>query len=69
MTGVVNKFQRILGLKVPENLKVLSRFQPKKENNCFISHMEHHSNQTRLETIADVEVIPSDDDGLFFSKI
>jgi selenocysteine lyase/cysteine desulfurase len=27
--------------------------------------MEHHSNQTSwLETIADVEVIPSDEDGL-----
>jgi hypothetical protein len=30
MTGVVNKFQRILGLKVPENLKISSRFQPKR---------------------------------------
>jgi selenocysteine lyase/cysteine desulfurase len=28
--------------------------------------MEHHSNQTSwLETIADVEVIPSTEDGLF----
>jgi hypothetical protein len=29
--------------------------------------MEHHSNQTSpVGAIADVEVIPSDDDGLFF---
>jgi hypothetical protein len=30
--------------------------------------MEHHSNQTWLETIADVAVIPATEDGLF-SKI
>jgi len=30
----------------------------------FVSHMEHHSNQTSwLETIADVEIIPNDDTG------
>lgn len=30
----------------------------------FVSHMEHHSNQTSwLETIADVEIIPNDDNG------
>lgn len=30
----------------------------------FVSHMEHHSNQTSwLETIADVEIIPNDADG------
>ena len=33
--------------------------------NKFLSHMEHHSNQTSwLETIAEVAVIPSGDDGL-----
>ena len=32
----------------------------------FISHMEHHSNQTSwLETIANVVVIPCNDEGLF----
>jgi selenocysteine lyase/cysteine desulfurase len=62
---VVNKFQRILGLKVPENLKDFINI-PKKRPVVFISHMEHHSNQTSwLETIADVEVIPSTEDGLF----
>ena len=66
MTGVVNKFQRILGLKVPENLK---KFTELPEEICpvvFVSHMEHHSNQTTwLETIAKVVVIPPGEDGLF----
>ena len=66
MTGVVNKFQRILGLKVPENLKNYITIPAEKKPIVFISHMEHHSNQTSwLETIADVEVIPSSEDGLF----
>ena len=59
MTGVVNKFQRILGLKVPENLKAFTNVPAEKKPIVFISHMEHHSNQTSwLETIADVEIIP-----------
>ncbi|PJJ08119.1 selenocysteine lyase/cysteine desulfurase [Flavobacterium sp. 1] len=66
MTGVVNKFQRILGLKVPENLTEYFNIPAEKKPIVFISHMEHHSNQTSwLETIADVEVIPSCDEGLF----
>lgn len=66
MTGVVNKFQRILGLKVPENLTNYFNIPIEKKPIVFISHMEHHSNQTSwLETIADVEVIPSCDEGLF----
>jgi selenocysteine lyase/cysteine desulfurase len=66
MTGVVNKFQRILGLKVPENLKQYFKIPAEKKPIVFISHMEHHSNQTSwLETIADVEVIPSCEQGLF----
>lgn len=66
MTGVVNKFQRILGIKVPENLKDFVAIPAEKKPVVFISHMEHHSNQTSwLETIADVEVIPSTEEGLF----
>ena len=66
MTGVVNKFQRILGLKVPENLKDFITVPAEKRPIVFISHMEHHSNQTSwLETIADVEIIPSCEKGLF----
>ena len=66
MTGVVNKFQRILGLKIPESLKTYTTIPKEKKPIVFISHMEHHSNQTSwLETIADVEVIPADAEGLF----
>ncbi|MFN4285075.1 MAG: aminotransferase class V-fold PLP-dependent enzyme [Lacibacter sp.] len=37
---------------------------PARKPVVFVSHMEHHSNQTSwLETIADVEIIPNDADG------
>ncbi|HEU0137465.1 MAG TPA: aminotransferase class V-fold PLP-dependent enzyme [Flavobacterium sp.] len=66
MTGVVNKFQRILGLKIPENLRPFTNIPDEKKPIVFISHMEHHSNQTSwLETIADVVVVPACDRGLF----
>ncbi len=65
MTGVVNKFQRILGLKVSENLKDYTNIPEDKRPIVFVSHMEHHSNQTSwLETIADVAVVPCDEEGL-----
>jgi len=65
MTGVVNKFQRILGLKVSENLKNYTSVPDELRPKVFISHMEHHSNQTSwLETIANVEIIPCQDSGL-----
>lgn len=66
MTGVVNKFQRILGLRIPENLKDYTAIPDSVKPIVFISHMEHHSNQTSwLETIADVVVIPACEKGLF----
>jgi len=65
MTGVVNKFQRILGLRVPDNLKEFTSIPEENRPIVFITHMEHHSNQTSwLETIADVEVLPYDHTGL-----
>ena len=65
MTGVVNKFQRILGLKINENLKNYTTITDHLKHIIFISHMEHHSNKTSwLETIADVEVVPADENGL-----
>ena len=65
MTGVVNKFQRILGIKVAENLKDYTSIPEDLKPIVFVSHMEHHSNQTSwLETIADVVVVPCDNDGL-----
>jgi selenocysteine lyase/cysteine desulfurase len=65
MTGVINKFQRILGLRIPENLKEFTAIPAEKRPVVFVSHMEHHSNQTSwLETIAKVEVIPACEKGL-----
>lgn len=65
MTGAINKFQRILGIKLNENLKEHTTIPEEKRPVIFVSHMEHHSNQTSwLETIAKVKVIPSNSEGL-----
>ena len=65
MTGVVNKFQRILGLKIHEKFQPLVRLEDRERPVIFVTHMEHHSNQTSwLETIADVVVVEPDADGL-----
>lgn len=65
MTGMVNKFQRILGLRVAEQLKDFLKLPDRFKPVVFITHMEHHSNQTSwLETIADVVIIQPNDDGL-----
>ena len=65
MTAVVNKLQRIMGLRVHERYREdIVRSMPDRPV-VFISHMEHHSNQTSwLETIADVRVIGHTADGL-----
>ena len=69
MTGAINKFQRILGLKVSENLKAHTQVPDELRPVVFVSHMEHHSNQTSwLETIAKVEVIPCTEEGLICLK-
>ncbi|MDY7393624.1 aminotransferase class V-fold PLP-dependent enzyme [Aureibaculum sp. 2210JD6-5] len=65
MTGVINKFQRILGLRVPESMRDYTTVPDDLKPIVFITHMEHHSNHTSwLETIADVEVIPCEETGL-----
>ncbi|MEQ8713909.1 MAG: aminotransferase class V-fold PLP-dependent enzyme [Cyclobacteriaceae bacterium] len=65
MTGVVNKFQRMLGLRVPERFSDRIVIEEAERPVVFISHMEHHSNHTSwLETIADVENIMPDEEGL-----
>jgi selenocysteine lyase/cysteine desulfurase len=65
MTGVVNKFQRILGLKIHEKYMPLVELPSELRPIVFVTHMEHHSNQTSwLETIADVEIIKAGEDGL-----
>lgn len=65
MTGVVNKFQRMLGLRVHEHYSQLIKLNDDDRPVVFITHMEHHSNQTSwLETLAEVVIIPPTADGL-----
>lgn len=65
MTTVINKLQRILGLKLPEQLNVYLNIPKEKRPVVFITHMEHHSNHTCwLETLADVVIIEPDSQGL-----
>ncbi len=72
MTAVVNKLQRIMGIRVPERSQDFSLGLPRRREEAgggamddkerpvvFVTHMEHHSNHISwLETIADVIVIP-----------
>lgn len=66
MTGVVNKFQRILGLRVPEQARLMCKMGKISDEDkpvVFITHLEHHSNHTSwLETIAEVVVVEPDED-------
>ena len=65
MTGVVNKLQRMLGLRVPEQLASCFDLPPQRRPVVLVTHMEHHSNQTSWEeSICDVEVVPPDPQGL-----
>ena len=65
MTGVVNKFQRMLGLRLHENFKKTIQLELDERPIVFVTHMEHHSNQTSwLETIAEVEIIEPNSEGL-----
>ena len=58
MTAVINKFQRILGLKYCGKVSGKSCIADRERPVVFITHMEHHSNQTSwYETSADVVVI------------
>ena len=65
MTAVVNKFQRILGLRVPERFMPLFTEKNAERPLIIITHMEHHSNQTSwVEGLCDIEIIRRADDGL-----
>jgi selenocysteine lyase/cysteine desulfurase len=58
MTGAINKFQRILGLRVHEDHKDKLKIPEADRPVVFITHMEHHSNQTNwLESLATLEII------------
>ncbi len=65
MTSVVNKFQRILGLRVHEKYTAQVKLPEAERPIIFVTHMEHHSNQTSwIESVADVRVIQATADGL-----
>ncbi len=74
MTAVVNKLQRMMGIRVPERSQDFTRGLPsrREEGTCdddcpvvFVTHMEHHSNHISwLETIADVIMIPPGENNL-----
>lgn len=71
MTGVVNKLQRMMGLKIPFRLNAPKGNFTEEEKNAFdralpperrpivfVTHLEHHSNHTSwIETITDVVVL------------
>lgn len=64
MTAAINKWQRILGLRLPEQFHDQIQVPAEQRPIVFITHMEHHSNQTTwLETIADVVVIDPTPEG------
>ena len=59
MTGAVNKLQRLMGLK--RDFRATPALQPL----VFVTHMEHHSNQTSwLETGAEVVLVECNTQGL-----
>lgn len=62
MTRLVNKFQRILGLKACNKEAELNCFHADEKPVVFVTHMEHHSNHTSwFETICDVVVLEPDE--------
>jgi selenocysteine lyase/cysteine desulfurase len=62
MTSVINKLQRILGLKGCGLLRNKQCLKEMDRPVVFLTHMEHHSNQTSwYETICDVVIIEPDE--------
>jgi selenocysteine lyase/cysteine desulfurase len=67
MTGAVNKFQSILGFKIPEQHKDLVEYGKDDPDRplVLVSHYEHHSNQISWEnTLAEVVIVPGNEKGL-----
>ncbi|MBN2008923.1 aminotransferase class V-fold PLP-dependent enzyme [candidate division KSB1 bacterium] len=64
MTAVINKFQRILGVRVPERFRECALKSDYRQPVVFVTHMEHHSNHTSwLETLAKVVVVEPSNQG------
>ncbi|WP_029272515.1 aminotransferase class V-fold PLP-dependent enzyme [Flavobacterium sp. KJJ] len=70
MTAALSKLQRYIGLRKTDTTE---NEKTKNENErpvVFITHMEHHSNQVSwYETIADVVILPPNEDNLADPKI
>lgn len=65
MTGALSKFQRIIGVKVPDKIKKYTQCPENERPIVFVTHKEHHSNHTSwLEALVDVERIEPDAEGL-----
>ncbi len=62
MTTVINKFQRMLGLKYCGKVSHTECIVKREKPVVFITHMEHHSNHTSwYETSADVVIVEPDE--------
>ncbi len=62
MTSALAKFQRILGIKLPERLSEYCQLPEEERPVVFLTHMEHHSNHTPwLESLCDVVVMEPDE--------
>lgn len=65
MTAAINKLQRILGLKLPEQWKKYFSIPKELRPVVFVTHLEHHSNHTTWhETLADVVALKPTPEGL-----
>ena len=63
-TAVVNKLQRLIGLRVPAQMRPVCDAGPADRPVVFVTHMEHHSNEISWrETLADVVALPPGADG------
>ncbi len=61
MTAVINKLQRILGLKICGKLSHRPCLSESERPVVFLTHMEHHSNHTSwYETCADIVLLKPD---------
>lgn len=70
MTAALSKLQRIMGLRSQDNIYNVKLYYEDERPVVFITHMEHHSNQVPwYETIADVVVLPADENNLVDPKI
>ncbi|SDG26310.1 Selenocysteine lyase/Cysteine desulfurase [Fontibacillus panacisegetis] len=64
MTAMVNKLQRLLGIKVPEMVRHKIHLTQEERPVIFVTHMEHHSNHISwMETIGDVVIVEPDAEG------